>query len=77
MISAKSAVTDFFEVITHPAVRLRKGNEPGRIHGSRDMAAVFDARDLRRSGRHYVVFRIISEADIERVKISARRSLGR
>jgi hypothetical protein len=41
------------------------------------MAAAFDARDLRRSGRHYVVFRIISETDIERVKISARHFLGR
>ena len=42
-------VTDFFEIITQPAVRLRKGNKPGEVHGSCDNDAVtrggFDGPD--------------------------------
>ena len=33
-------VADFFEIITHPAVRLRETNKPGQIHGSRHDDAV-------------------------------------
>jgi hypothetical protein len=35
---------------------------------------VFDSGDLSRSKRRYFVFRIVTEADIEGVKISACRT---
>src|SRR6516164_11470632 len=55
---------EFFFRIDRDTVRVTAAAQRGRI------AAVFDVRDLRRSERHDFVCGIVSEADIEGVKIS-------
>jgi hypothetical protein len=70
---AEIRTADFFRVVSHSAARLRETNETGQIHWVATMI-LSHAAPLMVAVNANFVFGMVSEADIERVKISARRT---